>query len=296
MKRISIMLVAIAAVSALAFLALRPANNPAAPSGKMKVAASFYPLYFFASEIGGDKAEVRNITPAGAEPHDYEPTAQDIAYAESSRLVVLNGIIEPWGTDIKKNVDPGKTAVVTAGDGLFSSADPHVWLDPKLAERMVAAIAEGFAKADPADAPYFRANSMTLVNRLEALNAEYAAGLSACTTRSFVTSHDAFGYLASRYGLDQVAIAGLSPDAEPSPKELADVASFVRKNAVRYIFFESLVSPKLAQTIAAETGAKTLVLNPLEGLTVSDLKDGKDYFSEMRTNLANLKTALECAK
>ncbi len=269
-----------------------------------QVVTSFYPLYFFASKIAGDKADVFNVTPSGAEPHDYEPTSQDIARIEKGDVLILNGEgLEAWADNIKANIDPNETSIVIAGEGLATQevvedgekiTDPHVWLSPALAEQMVDKIRSGFAKADPDNASYYQANADALKLKLATLDAEYKQGLSTCASKNIITSHAAFGYLASTYGLNQVPIAGLSPDAEPSPQELAQVAKFARDNNVKYIFFESLVSPKLSQTIATEVGAQTLVLSPLEGLTDDEITSGKDYFSEMRNNLTNLKTALSC--
>jgi zinc transport system substrate-binding protein len=270
---------------------------------KIQVVTSFYPLYFFAEEIGGDKAVVINITPAAAEPHDYEPTTQDIARIENSKILVLNGGVEPWGDSIKKNLDPSKTIIVTASEGIEtqqviedgqSVTDPHVWLSPILAKQMVDKIEQAYTKADPANAAYYQANASALKTKLDDLDAEYRAGLAQCTKKDIITSHAAFGYLASTYHLNQVPIGGLSPDAEPSPTQIAHIADFAKKNNVKYIFFESLVSPKLSQTIAQEVGAQTMVLDPIESITPEALAAGQNYLTVMRNNLANLKIALQC--
>lgn len=288
-------------------LAIKNNNGtPAISSHKPQVVASFYPLYFFASQIAGDKADVTNITPAGAEPHDYEPTAQDIARMETSDVLVLNGGgLEAWGNDVRTNINPAKTIIVTAGEGLTTQevvedgekiVDPHVWLSPVLAEQMVDKIEGALAKTDPTNASYYQSNAEALKSKLGVLDGEYKQGLAVCKEKNIITSHAAFGYLASTYGLNQIPIAGLSPDAEPSPKQLADITKFAKDNHIKYIFFESLVSPKLSQTIAAEVGAQTLVSSPLEGLTNDEIASGKDYFTEMRNNLANLKIALQCTQ
>jgi zinc transport system substrate-binding protein len=287
-------------------------------SNKLQVTASFYPLYFFASEIGGDKAEVANVTPAGAEPHDFEPTAQDMAHMQESKLLILNGGgLEPWGEDVIEN-NSLQTSIVVAGEGLLTLKgeehehegeeeheeegeheeeilDPHIWLSPALAEKMVDKITEGYKKADAENKDYYIANANTLKTKLKELDGLYKIGLNTCLQKNIITSHSAFGYLAMAYGLKQVPITGLSPDAEPSPKELADITKFANENKIKYIFFESLVSPKLSQTLASEIGAQTLVLNPIEGLTPDEIKEGKDYFTEMKNNLKNLETALECS-
>jgi zinc transport system substrate-binding protein len=300
-KTIAIILV----IALIGVLVIRQKNStPASSSGKIQVATSFYPLYFFASQIGGDKANVINITPAGAEPHDYEPTPSDIAGIENSKLLILNGGgLEAWGNDIKKNIDTTHTLVVTAGEGLVNQnvledgkniVDPHVWLSPVLASNMVDKISAGFIQIDGADKDYFQANTEKLKMELSTLDTEYRQGLANCLSKDIVTSHAAFGYLASAYGLNQVPITGISPDSEPSPRTLADIADFVKKNKVKYIFFESLVSPKLAETIAHETGAKTMVLDPIEGITPEDVLKGNNYVTIMQSNLRNLETVLQC--
>lgn len=272
-------------------------------SDKLTVATSFYPLYFFTNAIGGDQVEVRNITPAGAEPHDYDPSTQDIANIESSKVLVLNGGVEAWAEKIKNLLQGTNVTVVTAGEGLLTRkltengevmADPHVWLDPVLAKQEAHAIAQGLATADPANASYYASNEQALDAKLDQLDQSYKQGLVTCASKDIITSHEAFAYLASRYGLNQVPISGLSPDAEPSAQELANVANFAKSHGVKYIFFESLVSPKLAETIANEVGAKTLVLDPIEGVSGEDQAAGQDYFTIMSANLKNLQTALGC--
>jgi zinc transport system substrate-binding protein len=273
-------------------------------SGKIQVSTSFYPLYFFASQIGGNKADITNITPAGAEPHDYEPTPSDVASIENSNLLILNGgELEAWGDNIKKNIDPTHTAVITAGENLTNQrvvedgeeiVDPHIWLAPPLASEMVDKILSGFIQSDPDNKNYYQTNAYKFKADLIGLDEEYKKGLATCASKDIVTSHAAFGYLATAYGLHQVPISGISPDAEPSQKQLAAVADFVKKNHVKYIFFESLLSPKLSETIARETGTTTMVLDPIEGITPEDLAKGSNYITVMRSNLQALKTALQC--
>ncbi|MES2023886.1 MAG: zinc ABC transporter substrate-binding protein [Patescibacteria group bacterium] len=275
-------------------------------SDKIQVSTSFYPLYFFTSEIGADKANVSNITPAGGEPHDYEPTPNDIASIENSNLLILNGGgLEAWGGDVKKNLETGnnKTVIVTAGENLTNQTvledgktitDPHVWLAPTLASIMVDKILAGFIQADAVNKNYYETNAEKLKMELSALDTEYKNGLVNCISKNIVTSHSAFGYLSTVYNLHQVPISGLSPDSEPSPKQIADVADFAKKNNVKYIFFESLVSPKLSETVAREIGAQTLVLDPIEGISPENISKGENYFTVMRENLKNLEIALEC--
>jgi zinc transport system substrate-binding protein len=274
-------------------------------SGKLAVSTSFYPLYYFTTQIAGNKADVINITPSGAEPHDYDPSAGDIAKIEKGNLLVLNGGVEAWGNKIADNLKGTNVQVVVAGQGLLTQQveesgqnqiDPHVWLDPVLAKQEAHAIAEGFIKIDPANTAYYRQNENVLNTKLDSLDAEYKAGLADCQEKDIITSHAAFGYLATRYGLTQVTVTGLSPDAEPSAQQLADVVAFAKLHKVKYIFFEKLISPKLSDTVATEVGAKTLVLDPIEGVSGDDMKAGKNYYTIMQDNLKNLQTALSCLK
>lgn len=277
---------------------------PSSQSEKIQVVTSFYPLYFMASQIGDDKAEVANITPSGAEPHDYEPSTQDITRIEQSAILILNGgQLETWGDKVKDNLRNKNVEIVTAADGLITQEveeegemikDPHVWLDPVLAKKEALTIAQAFIKVDPKNKGFYEANEKKLESQFDSLDAAFRIGLQDCQQRNIITSHSAFGYVASRYGLKQVSISGLSPDQEPSPKELAEVAKFAKDNNVKYIFFETLLSPKLSETIAKEVGAETLVFNPLEGLTQEEEDAGQDYFSVQAENLAHLRTALEC--
>ncbi len=273
-------------------------------SGKIQIVTSFYPIYFFAKSIGGEKADVFNITPAAAEPHDYEPTTQDMVKINQSQMLVLNGgKLEAWGDKIKDELQGTKTLIVTAGDGLANKEiteggqkiqDPHIWLDPILAKTEVERIEKGFEKIDPQDSQYFQANANKLYQELNSLDSEYKAGLASCQKTDFVTSHASFGYLAARYGITQIPISGVSPDQEPSAQKLAQIADFIGKENIKIIFFESLVSPKLSETIANETGAKTMVLDPIEGISDNDLKAGHNYLTVMRANISALQAALEC--
>ncbi len=273
--------------------------------GKLNVAASFYPIYFFASQIGGDKAHVFNITSPTAEPHDFGPTTQTIVKIHDSNLLIINGgNLEPWSQKLQDQLSGSKVKIVIAGAGLTNNEmvengqkiqDPHIWLDPLLAKKEAGKILAGFKEADPKDAAYFEKNAELFYSRLDSLDKEYRDGLKNCNKKDFVTAHAAFGYVAAQYGINQVAISGVTPDEEPSSQKMAEIADLVRKENIKIIFFEKLVSSKLSQTIAAETGAKTLVLDPIEGITKDEMAKGQDYFSLMRNNLNNLMKALECS-
>ncbi len=274
------------------------------PKGdKLQVSTSFYPLYFFSQSIGGNKANVQNITPAGSEPHDYDPTTQDIVRIERGNMLVLNGGVEAWADKVIQNLNGSKVKIIIAGDKLINKEiveegkkqkDPHIWLDPVLAKKEVSKITAGYIEIDPPNSTYYKTNETVLATKLDELDTKFREALENCQRKNFITSHAAFGYLASRYGLNQVAISGLSPDEEPSAQQLAQVAAFAKEHSVKYIFFESLVSPKLSETVAHEIGARTLVLDPIEGLSDDDSKQGKNYFTIMEENLKNLQEALQC--
>lgn len=268
-------------------------NGQPGSDKKLQVTTSFYPLWYFATQIGGDKADVKSITPVGIEPHDYEPTSQDIARIEKSSLLILNGGVEAWGDKIKANLKDKNVSIVVAGEGLLTK-DPHIWLDPKLAKKEAEKITGGYVKVDPSNGQYYQDNQKKLAERFDQLDERFQQGLQNCKSRDILTSHEAFTYLADAYGLNQVAISGLSPDEEPSAQQLAEVADFAKKNNVKYIFSESLVSPKFSETLANEVGAKTLALDPIEGIPDDDIKQGRNYFTVMEDNLRNLRTALEC--
>lgn len=255
------------------------------------VVAVFYPLAFAVDAVAPDGVDVVNLTPPGVEPHDLELGASDAGLIDGARLVVyLGGGFQPALEEAVARRDApsldaleGQSLLPGPGDG--DEADPHVWLDPT----RLAAVARRVAGAlgDPAAAD-------GLVERLDALDAELRSGLADCDRREIVTSHAAFGYLAHRYGLEQVPLAGLAPEAEPTPRDLEALVRRVEESGATTVFFETLASPELAEVVARETGATTAVLDPLEGIAADRLADGVDYFSVMRENLAALRKALGC--
>ncbi|MBI5044863.1 MAG: zinc ABC transporter substrate-binding protein [Candidatus Levybacteria bacterium] len=303
MKRLFIILATIIVFLGALFLISRQPQKEL--SNKLDVATSFYPVYFIASQIGGDKANVVNITPAGSEPHDYDPSPRDIATIEKGDMLILNGGVEPWADEVKENLKDTHVKIITAGEGLFlkeliedgeKNQDPHIWLNPIDAKKEAKKILSGYISIDPTNKAYYEKNAQNLYSKLESLDSEFKNGLLICKNRNIITSHAAFAYLAERYSFQQIAIAGLSPDEEPSAQRLASVAAFAQAHSVRYIYFESLVSPKLSEAIAHEVGAKTLVLDPIEGISDDNLKKGADYFSVMKENLKNLQIGQECTQ
>lgn len=261
--------------------------------GKLTVYTTFYPLYDFTSKVVAEHGDVANLTPAGIEPHDFEPSPKQVAGIYSADVFIYLGpAMEPWAARMAESLSKKGVVVLEAGRGLVQDNDPHVWLDPVLAKQIARRIYETVARIDEAHRQEYEKNFTALSARFDELDSDYRRTLARVERRDIVTAHAAFGYLARRYGLNQVAISGLSPQAEPSPKQLAELASFCRERGVKYIFFETLSSPKFSETLARETGAKTLVLNPIGGLTNDQASAGEDYFSLMKQNLKTLEKAL----
>jgi zinc transport system substrate-binding protein len=259
------------------------------PAGAATVVAAFYPLAFAAEQIAGPDVDVVDLTRAGEEPHVLELSPRDVARIQQAELVVYAGRgFQPAVEDAVRDRSGPSLDVLDHVRllGTGDDVDPHVWLDPVRYAQVTRAIAS--ALGEPARAEPF-------VHRLAALDRELAHGLRNCDRRTIVTSHAAFGYLAARYGLDQVALVGLAPEAEPSPATVAKLADTVRATGASTVFTEPLVAPELAETVAREAGAVTATLDPLEALTPSEADAGADYFGVMRKNLAALQKALGCS-
>lgn len=259
------------------------------------VVAAFYPLAYAAEQVA-PAARVTNLTPAGVEPHDLELSPREVQRVrEADRVLYLGAGFMPaledavqsqdGAVDLLRGEDLWRVQPGEGGEGGATGLDPHLWLDPLRYAGVVRRIAA--ALGPPASAK-------ALTAKLEDLDRELRLGLTGCARRQIVTSHAAFGYLARRYGLTQVALTGLSPEAEPSPRALEDLVRRTRRSGATTVFFETLVSPRLARTVAREAGATAAVLDPLEGLTEDRASAGADYFSVMRDNLAALRKALGC--
>jgi zinc transport system substrate-binding protein len=288
---------------ALSATVLVSACGATADDGKRHVVAAFYPLQFVSAQVGGSAVSAMNLVRPGVEPHDLEPgPAQVTAVADADLVVYLRGF-QPAVDDLvdtqaeDRALDIASVQHLRGGftpleDGDEKGTDPHVWLDPARLAAIGDAVAKRLATQDEANAAGYTARAADLRKRLEALDAEYRSGLAQCEQRAFVVSHNAFGYLAERYHLEQHPIVGFSPDAEPTAEALDTLARFARDHKVRVVFFERLASDKAARTLASEVGARTDVLDPLEGLSEGS---SDDYFSVMRTNLSKLRTALGCS-
>ncbi len=275
-------------VCGLAVVAVLAAGCGGSGQSEEDVVAAFYPLAFAAGQVAPAGLAVDDLTPPGAEPHDLELTARDVERLRDAALVVYaGGGFQPAVEDAVDDRDGTSLDVLESVrpiDGA-EGRDPHVWLDPIRYAQVARAIAAALGRRQAA-AP--------LVRRLESLDRDFRRGLTHCARREIVTSHAAFAYLADRYGLEQLPLVGLTPEAEPAAKDLERLVEDVREAGATTVFFEPLVSARLAETVAREAGVSTAVLDPLEGLTSEQRERGEDYFSVMRENLAALRAALGC--
>ncbi|MEV0156787.1 metal ABC transporter substrate-binding protein [Micromonospora sp. NPDC050686] len=303
------------AASAVALLTLGGAaacadDGAGADPRGVDVVAAFYPLQFLAERVGGDAVRVTNLAKPGAEPHDLELNPRQVGQLSEAKVVVyLKGFQPNVDEAVDQNAADRAFDVTTVQPLLDAAAgghdhegeadhgheesggkDPHVWLDPTRLATLGDRLAERLGTADPEHAADYTARAAALRGELTKLDADLTAGLADCRRREIVVSHTAFGYLTERYRLEQIGLTGLSPEAEPAPKHLAEVIREAREHQATTIFFETLVSPKVAETVARSVGARTAVLDPIEGPPAEG-----DYLSAMRTNLQTLRTALECS-
>jgi zinc transport system substrate-binding protein len=258
-------------------------------NSRRSVVTAFYPLTFVATAVAGDEADVSSITPAGVEPHDIELTAAQVRrVSEADLLVYIGQGFQPAVDELVSEVANTLDVLTVRPPGARPN-DPHIWLDPILMVGITDTVADALSKIDESNAQTYRENADELISRINELDDRFSNGLSLCDRRTIVTTHESFGYLADRFNLEQVGIAGIDPDQEPSARRLEEVAEIVEAKDITTIFFESLLPEDLAETVAKETGAKTAVLDPLE----SPPRTG-DYISAMRDNLSALRKAMGC--
>jgi zinc transport system substrate-binding protein len=299
-------------------------------TSKIKIIASFYPLYEFSKNIAGDKADVFTFVPVGIEPHDWEPSTGDLITLKESDVFVYNGGgMEPF---VEKLIDSGEYPNIlfvetTHGIDLIKTDDeheehaeeeraeeahteemnegemdddheflydPHIWLDPILAKEQVMAIKNALIKVDTDNAQYYEDNANTYSAKLDALDSKIKTELSNCNKNTIVPFHNAFTYFGARYGIEIHALSGMAPESEATAHELKELIDFVKENEIKVIFAEDLVDPKLANVLADEAGAQVLLLSPLEGITQEEQANGMSYLEKMEENLKNIKVALEC--
>ncbi|MBX6748892.1 MAG: zinc ABC transporter substrate-binding protein [Micromonosporaceae bacterium] len=278
--------------------------------GRLSIVAGFYPLQFVAERIGGERVRTTALTQPGAEPHDLELSPRQVAELSTASLVLYLHGFQPAVDEAVQQADVTALDVATlvpllttdhdrgAGEAEEHGAaerarDPHVWLDPTRLATIADAVATTLAELDPDGATGYQERAAGLRADLTALDREFADGLRDCARREIVVSHAAFGYLADRYDLRQIPITGLAPDTEPTPGELAAAVDAARAVGATTIFFETLISPAVAQTVADAVGADAAVLDPIEGLAPGA---AGDYLSVMRANLAALRPALGCSR
>lgn len=305
MRKIILGLFVFTVVLGSAWLFVLRAPQGETGNGKIRVVASFYPLAYISSFIGGDMVSVRTLVPAGTEPHDFEPSARDFIEIGKAGVLLYNGAgFEPWvkkwetsGTKRSVHAVDVASAISAADISLITRSgvvDPHFWLDPVIFAKEVEIVRDALISVDSAHQDAFRWKAALLISKLGDLDQRFQNGLASCAVRDIVVSHDAFGYVAARYGISATSIAGISPDEEPAPKDLARISVIAREKGVKYIFSETVASPKFSDAIAREIGGQTLVLNPLESLTPSEVQLGEDYISIMEMNLSNLQKAMTC--
>ncbi len=290
---------------------------------KVKIIASFYPLYEFARNVGGEKADVSSLIPIGIEPHDWDPSSGDILKLKGSDIFIYNGAgFEPFVEQLIDSGEYGGVVFVESAKGIDLikpehddeevhdeteeehndeeghehdfEYDPHVWLDPILVKHQVTMIKNAMIQTDPQNAQYYEINANAYNEELDGLDSKIRKELSNCQQDTFVPFHNAFSYFANRYGLKVFPLSGIAPESEATAAELKKVVDFVKEHQINVIFSEELVDPRLAQVLADEAGAQVMIFSPLEGLTKEDLATGKTYISKMEENLENLKVALEC--
>jgi zinc transport system substrate-binding protein len=314
MKHISI--AAILFVCLALVCACRKKETPVSPSVREKivVVTTLFPLYDFARTVGGDKADISLILPPGVEAHAFEPKPEDAARVTKADLFVFtNEFMEPWAVKFVKGLNAGNVALVDSSKGVtFLKAgaeeegedgheghgggmDPHIWLDFNNAQIMVDNIASAMVARDPANKQYYLANAALYKAELKRLDDDYKAGLSACAKRVFLHGgHYAFGYLAHRYGLQYESASAVNADAEPTPAKLIALVKQVKAMDLKYVYSEELLSPRVSEMIAMETGAAVLLLHGAHNISKEDLDHGATFISLMRRNLDNLRTGLQC--
>ena len=312
----------IASTAAMALVACgggasSPATGTPTPAPALSVVTTIYPVTFFAERVGGTRVEVRSLMRPGVEAHDFEPAPGDIRdIGAADVLVYVAPSFERWVADAISSVGGDIVVVETAdlpegeedehaddeGDEHseddpghdHEGADPHVWLNPIEATQQIRAIQAGLTEADAEGAALYQQNADALVAELTELDREFSEALSSCALSHMVVSHEAYGHLAGRYGIEQIALAGLSAEFESTPQRIADVIREMERLGIEHILQEPILSDELAKTVAGETGAVLLPLHPLESLTRDQIDAGDTYFTVMRRNLESLRTALQC--
>ncbi len=304
-KTNAIIAVFIALVLVGTFAGLYLSNRPAPGTGTtLKVLATFYPLYDFAQNVGGNRINASILVPETVDVHDFEPTPSSIQQVASADVLIYNGAgLEPWISEVVIAADNPKLILVDTSQGISllpvspefqrnnQTVDPHIWLDPQLAKQQVNNILQGLIKADPAGSQYFTQNAQVYESKLGDINSQIINATTNVKTRYFVTFHEAFAYFAKQYNLTQIAIAGPFQE-EPTPSDIQNVINAIHQYHLLYVGYESLENPAISQSISSQTNASLILMNPIEGLTAQDKAAGKDYLSLMQEDIANIELAL----
>lgn len=263
---------------------------------KVTVVASFFPIYEFAKQVGGDRANIITLIPAGVEPHDYEPTIQQLQQAESADVLFFNGLgFEDSWIDKVTNDNLVDTSVLSNLSQGNQKRNPHIWLDPVFAKAQVQEIENALIEIDPNNKLYYQKNAMNFTDKLDSLDSEIRTALQTCDKKDFIAFHDAFGYFAKRYGLIQHSVQGVSPEGEVLPQRIEEAIKLANDLGLKVIYAEELVDPRFAEVIAQEIpNGKVLILSPLEGIEKDEEDSGMGYLDKMEQNISNLKVGLEC--
>ena len=275
-------------------------NSTDVNQSRIKVVASFYPIYEFIKKVGGNNVNISTLIPIGVEPHNFEPTIQQIQNAESADLIVYNGAgLEKWiqKIDSKFKVDASQGLNLLEGNDSESASayDPHVWLDPVLAKKEVENIRDALVKVDPANSQYYQSNANKFIAELNNLDNKIKTELTTCDKKDFIAFHNAFTYFAIRYGLNQHSIHGVTPEGEILPQRLQQVIELARDLGLHIVYSEDLVDPRSAEVIAQEIpNGKVLILSPIEGIDAEEQKAGIGYLDKMNEVIVNLKIGLQC--
>jgi zinc transport system substrate-binding protein len=310
-KKIISGIIVILALGALVFIVTTRNFKPAEEARlyKINVVTTLFPLYDFAKNIGRTKVEVSLLLPPGIEAHSFEPNPSDLVKVNEADVFIYTGkFMEPWAEDIIKSVTNKNLIIVDASQGTkmipgvlqgayepAGSLDPHIWLDLDNAKIMVSNILHALETKDPANIDNYKQNSDDYHKKLTDLDSTYKTALALCKGKEIVYGgHYAFGYLAHRYALKYLAAQGFSPDAEPTARDLAILVEQIRKDNIKYVFFEELTSPKIAETIANETNTKLLLLNAAHNVSKDQFEQGTSFLDIMKSNLDNLKLGLGC--
>lgn len=286
MKKLSIIILAI--IQTLIFASCKSVTTD---SDKLQVYTSFYAMYDFAKQIGGDKADVYLLCPSGQEPHDFEPTAQDIAKLSQSDVFIYNGMgMEHWTDSVTASLN-GDVAIVKATDKIklnkFTAGDPHVWLNPDNAYTQLRAIAEAYKSKDPANNDYYEKNLKECKEKIERLKQDLETAKNMFSSHSIVVSHYAYSHLCDVIDVSPYAVNGTDNSGDPTPQRMAEIENYIKDNNIKYIFTEPLGTSDIMKAIAKDTGCEILVLDPFEGSS-----ENKDYFNVMYENIAALTQAL----